>query len=131
MAYLYRDIEPGVVIFMRPPQGIKLSGSYAYRLKKSLYGLKQAGRIWNSRIDEKLRAVGFVVLDEDACVYIRKRDPEVTLLLLYVDGIICSASDKSILEELVLYLRGLFSLTFMGVPHPSRCQFRLSCLDWN
>ena len=36
MAYLYGDIEPGVVIFIRPPQGIKLSGSYAYRLKKSI-----------------------------------------------------------------------------------------------
>ncbi len=39
-----------------------------------------------------------------------------TLLLLYVDDIICSASDKSVLEELVLYLRSLFSLKLMGVP---------------
>ena len=85
-------------------------------MKKSLYGLKQAGRIWNSLIDEKLRAVGFVALYEDACVYTRRRGKEVTLLLLYVDDIICSASDKSILEELVLYLRSLFSLKLMGVP---------------
>ena len=116
MAYLYGDIEPGVTIFMRPPQGVNLLGRFAYRLKKSLYGLKQAGRIWNTLIDEKLRAVGFVALDEDACVYIRRRGKEVTLLLLYVDDIICSASDKSVLEELVLYLRSLFSLKLMGVP---------------
>ena len=51
MAYLYGDIEPGVVIFMTPPQRIKLSGSFAYRLKKSLYGLIQAGRRWSSSID--------------------------------------------------------------------------------
>ena len=63
-----------------------------------------------------MRAVGFVALDEDACVYIRRRGTEVTLLLLYVDNIICSASDKDILEELVLYLRSLFSLKLMGVP---------------
>jgi len=116
MAYLYGDIEPGVTIFMRPPQGINLPGSFAYRLKKSLYGLKQAGRIWNTLIDDKLKAVGFIALDEDACVYIRRRGKEVTLLLLYVDDIICSASDKSVLEELVLYLRSLFSLKLMGVP---------------
>ena len=115
MAYLYGDIEPGVVIYMRPPQGIKLSGNYAYRLKKSLYGLKRTGRIWNSLIDEKFKAAGFVPFDEDACVYIRRRGTEVTLLLLYVDDIICSASDKSVLEELVLYLRSLYSLKLKGV----------------
>ena len=104
MAYLYGDIEPEVTIFMKPPQGVQLPGRCVYRLKKSLYGLKQAGRIWNSLVDEKLRAVGFVASDEDACVYIRRRGTEVTHLLLYVDDIICSASDKGILEELVLYL---------------------------
>ena len=80
MAYLYRDIEPGVTIFMRPPQGVQLPERCVYRLKKSLYGLKQACRIWNSLIDEKLRAVGFVALDEDASIYIRSRGKEVTLL---------------------------------------------------
>ena len=103
-------------MFMRPPQGVQLSGRCVYRLKKSLYGLKQAGRIWTSLIDEKLRAVGFVALDEDACVYIRRRGKEVTLLLLYVDDIICPASDKGLLEELVLYLRSPFSLKPMAVP---------------
>ena len=33
-----------------------------------------------------------------------------------MDDIICSASEKSVLEELVLYLKSLFSLKLMGVP---------------
>ena len=33
-AYLYGDIEPDVTIFMRAPDGIKLPGRCAYRLKK-------------------------------------------------------------------------------------------------
>jgi hypothetical protein len=131
MAYLYGDIDPGITIFMRPPQGISLPGKSVYRLKKSLYGLKQAGRIWNTLIDDKLRAVGFVALDEDACVYIWRRGKDVTLLLLYVNDIICSASDKGILEELVLYLRSLFSLKLMGVPTSFYCQFQLSYLGSN
>ena len=63
---------------MRAPQGVQLQGGYIYRLKKSLYGLKQSGRIWNKLIDEKLRAVGFVPIDEDACVYIRRKGSEVS-----------------------------------------------------
>jgi len=116
MAYLYGDIEPDVTIFMRAPDGIKLPGGSVYRLKKSLYGLKQAGRIWNKLIDDKLRGIGFIPLDSDSCVYIRRRDDEVALLLLYVDDIICSASNREILIEVVDYLRASFKLKLMGVP---------------
>ena len=116
MAYLYGEIESDVTIYMREPQGVNLESGYVYRLKKSLYGLKQSGRIWNKLIDEKLRAVGFIPIDEDACVCIRRKGSEVSLLLLYVDDIICSASSKDILVELVQYLRSLFKLKLMGVP---------------
>ena len=116
MAYLYGDIEPDVTIFMKPPDGIQLPGKHIYRLKKSLYGLKQAGRIWNKLIDEKLRGIGFIPLDSDSCVYIRRRGEEVALLLLYVDDIICSASNREILIEIVDYLRASFKLKLMGVP---------------
>ena len=41
------------------------------------------------------RAQGFIPIDEDSCVYIRRRrNGEITMLLLYVDDIICSASSK-------------------------------------
>ena len=33
MAYLYGEIDPGITIFMRPPQGVNLPGRFAYRLK--------------------------------------------------------------------------------------------------
>ena len=58
---------------MRAPQGVQLHGGYVYCLKESLYGLKQSGSIWNKLIDEKLRAVGFIPIDEDVCVYIRRK----------------------------------------------------------
>jgi len=38
------------------------------------------------------------------------------MLLLYVDDIICSASSKEILVELVEYMKSLFKLKLMGVP---------------
>ena len=31
MAYLYGDIEPGVIIYIRPPQGIQLPNGHVYR----------------------------------------------------------------------------------------------------
>ena len=34
-------------IYMKPPPRDTLDENYVYRLNKSLYGLKQAGRNWN------------------------------------------------------------------------------------
>ena len=75
MAYLYGEIEPGLTIYMQAPKGTSLGEGYVYKLKKRLYGLKQAGRVWN-----KLRAQGFIPIDEDSCVYIRRRsNGEITI----------------------------------------------------
>ena len=48
--------------------------------------------------------------------YIRRRGDEVALLLLYVDDIICSASNREALIEIVDYLKASFKLKLMGVP---------------
>ena len=117
MAYLYVEIKPGVTKYMQAPNGTNLGEDYCYKLKKSLYRLKQAGRVWNELIDDKLRAQRFIPVDEDNCVYIRRKsNGKITMLLLYADDIICSASSKQILIELVENLRSLFKLKLMGVP---------------
>ncbi|SCZ92726.1 BZ3501_MvSof-1269-A2-R1_C48g00251 [Microbotryum saponariae] len=38
-------------------------------LRRSIYGLKQAGRIWNRHIDASLRALGYTATGTDHCVY--------------------------------------------------------------
>ena len=48
--------------------------------------------------------------------YIRRRGDEVAMLLLYVDDIICSASNREALIEIVEYLKASFKLKLMGVP---------------
>ena len=48
-------------VYLEQPQGFEIHGrdSHAYRLKKDLYGLKQASRAWYSRIDTYLLSTGF------------------------------------------------------------------------
>jgi len=116
MAYLYALIDEGLVIYMRPPPGMDVPDGYFLRLLKRLYGFKQSGRNWNHLIHQKLEEAGFMRIDEDACVYMRVRDGKITLLLIYVDDILCSASSKDLLAELLAYLRSLFKLKVMGVP---------------
>ena len=67
-------------------------------------------------MDMHFRGIGFIPLDSDSCVYIRRRGDEIALLLLYVDDIICSASNREALIEIIDYLRASSKLNLMGVP---------------
>lgn len=74
-AYLNGQLEEEV--FMRQPDVFvdqhQTHPEKVCKLKKSLYGLKQAGRDWNTKINEVLLAVGFVRCKTDTCVYVLRK----------------------------------------------------------
>ena len=113
-AFLLADLDEE--IYMNPPPGDNLEDGFVYRLKKSLYGLKQAGRNWNQLLNNILQDYKFVRLDSDHCLYILYEGGKVTLLFIYVDDIYIAASDKESLNLLVEYLQGHFKLKLLGVP---------------
>ncbi|GBN00349.1 hypothetical protein AVEN_173961-1 [Araneus ventricosus] len=45
-----------------------------YKLKRSLYGLKQASLCWNKHFRTFLSEVGFKTSEADPCLYIRDKD---------------------------------------------------------
>ena len=64
-AYLYGSLDTD--IYMKVPEGIKLPESnnsqprelFSIKLKRSLYGLKQSGRMWYNRLSEYLMKEGY------------------------------------------------------------------------
>jgi hypothetical protein len=62
LAYLNADLEE--VIYMRPPQGYDVEPGKAWRLKKSLYGLKQSGKNLNILLNQLLINVKFKPFEE-------------------------------------------------------------------
>lgn len=56
-AFLYGDLEEE--IFMRQPCGFEIAKGKVCKLKKSLYGLKQAARSWNQKLHDALKRQGF------------------------------------------------------------------------
>ena len=67
------------VLYMRQPEGFHEGGpNRVCRLKKSLYGLKQAARQWNKKLHTIFVDLGFKRLQSDHSLYIYAKN-EVTL----------------------------------------------------
>ncbi|SCZ91775.1 BZ3500_MvSof-1268-A1-R1_Chr5-1g07667 [Microbotryum saponariae] len=55
-AYLHGELDHD--IWMTTPRGFDFPSDKVLRLRRSIYGLKQGGRIWNRHIDTSLRNLG-------------------------------------------------------------------------
>jgi len=69
MTFLNGDLEENV--YMAQLKGFVVEGKerMGCRLKKFIYGLKQASRQWYLKFDETIRKFGFKENEEDNCIY--------------------------------------------------------------
>ena len=70
------------------------------KLKRSIYGLKQAFRSWNIRFDQAIISFGFEQNLDEPCVYKRHQDKVVMFLVLYVDDILLIENDVGVMSSI-------------------------------
>ncbi|KAF8748182.1 cysteine-rich RLK (RECEPTOR-like protein kinase) 8 [Rhizoctonia solani] len=68
-AYLHAEVDKD--LYMQQIPYFSNGTNKVLKLKRSIYGLKQAGRMWNKLYDTKLKAIGYTPCFTDACVYHR------------------------------------------------------------
>nr|CCA17625.1 hypothetical protein SS1G_13224 [Albugo laibachii Nc14] len=78
--------------------GVKDTSKLALRLIKSLYGLKQAGRLWSQLLHAKLEEAGFTRCGTDMCLYFLQQNGDVTVVGVYVDDLLVTASNPEMVE---------------------------------
>jgi hypothetical protein len=73
MAYPQAPIK--MDIYMELPQGIQTkhgnSKEHVLKLEKNIYGQKEAGRMWNSFLVDKLTSIRFTTSLIDDCIFFR------------------------------------------------------------
>ncbi|GMP77212.1 hypothetical protein CsSME_00033565 [Camellia sinensis var. sinensis] len=81
-------------IYMMQPDGFQIQDNEdkVYKLKKSLYGLKQSSRQWYLKFHQAILEIGYVVSPLDHCVYIWKNDDKLAILSLYVGDILLAGN---------------------------------------
>ena len=112
-AFLHGDLEEE--IYMQLPQGFKSNDpSKVYRLRKSLYGLKQSPRCWFAKLSKNLLDFGFVQSYEDYSLFSFVRGDICLHILVYVDDFIIADNDVSTIQRFKNYLHRCFKMKDLG-----------------
>ena len=103
-------------VYMKQPKGFSSSkGEHLVcKLKKSIYGLKQASCQWYLKFHEVITSFSFEENIMDQCIYQKVSGNKICFLVLYVDDILLATNDKSLLYEVKQFLSKNFDMKDMG-----------------
>ncbi|RVW98913.1 Retrovirus-related Pol polyprotein from transposon TNT 1-94 [Vitis vinifera] len=103
-------------IYMVQPENFESNDSkqLVCRLKRSIYGLKQASRQWYRKFDQVITSFGFKENTVDQCIYLKFSGNKFIILVLYVDDILLASSDVGLLHETKRFLSSKFDMKDLG-----------------
>ena len=106
-------------IYMRQPAGFQAQGkeNHVCLLKRSLYGLKQSARCWNTELDATLKEMNFSQSTYDPCIYIKYSGGEIFIIAVYVDDIILAGEEIKSVQGVKKAIAGRFKVEDMGKLH--------------
>jgi hypothetical protein len=95
-------------IYMQPPPGFEGPPGTAWRLHRSVYGLRQASRTWHQTLANTLQADGFTVSRADPTLFMLRRDGGVVYLSVHVDDMLLTGPAGALLERAQAVVSGAF-----------------------
>ena len=112
-AFLNGTLEEEV--YMRQPPGFVQKGNdWVWRLLKSLYGLKQAGRCWHKKLNEVLQQMGFARIVCEHSIWIYRRDDIRIIIPVFIDDMTIAAKSKDAIDKVIGELKLHFKLRELG-----------------
>lgn len=116
-AFLNGDLTE--TVFMAQPPGFKdlSKPHHVCRLKKAIYGLKQAPRAWYTALKTAILQLGFRNSKADSSLFIYSHGSTLCYLLVYVDDLIITGNNPSLVTSIIKQLGDKFSLKDMGSLH--------------
>ena len=110
LCFLYGELQPSGYVQMIAPKGferyLQVIPGNVLHLRKSLYGLRNAPRIFKEHLDSSLREFGLIRL-EDGCWAKPTSDLRV---FVYVDDLLISAPSHEELNELLESLKTVYKI---------------------
>jgi len=115
-AFLNGVLPDSETMFMAQPPGFEEPGQedWVWQLLKSIYGMKQASRIWNQTFNNTITNMGFIRLPCEWCVYRRTTATGTVIFAVHVDDIISAASSVEEHARFKAELRSHWEISDLG-----------------
>ncbi|XP_019170444.1 PREDICTED: uncharacterized protein LOC109166015 [Ipomoea nil] len=97
-----------------PPRVAGAKAGQVYKLTKSLYGLKQASRQWNTKLCVALQRMGFKQSVPDNSLFIKGKGSSFVALLVYADDIVVASVDLDLIQQIKKQLNDCFQIKDLG-----------------
>ena len=100
---------------MKLPPGMTTSNkNHVCKLKKSLYGLKQASRQWYDKLSNALVQKGFQKSVHDYSLFTKKTAGSFIIVAVYVDDVLVTGNNQQEICDLKEFLHTTFQIKDLG-----------------
>ncbi|KAK2445742.1 putative mitochondrial protein [Trifolium repens] len=103
-------------VYVKQPPGFEdlKNPDYVFKLKKSLYGIKQAPRAWYERLSNFLLENGFQKGQIDNTLFRKTSKKDILIIQIYVDDIIFGSTNASLCKSFSKLMQDEFEMSMMG-----------------
>jgi len=103
-------------MYMEQPPSFEAPGKedWVMKLMKSIYGMKQASRVWNRTFHKAVKGWGFKCLPSEWCIYWQQTPTGTIIFTVHVDDIISIASNPGKNNLFKSLLKGKWDITNLG-----------------
>ncbi|GJV02546.1 ribonuclease H-like domain, reverse transcriptase, RNA-dependent DNA polymerase [Tanacetum coccineum] len=114
-AFLHGDLKEEV--YVTQPEGFVQQGNSGkdYKLTKALYGLRQAPRAWNVKLDQTLKSLDFKKCNLEQAVYTKRSKNSTLIVGVYVDDLIITGTPKKEIEVFKSQMEEKFEMSDLGL----------------
>lgn len=114
-AFLHGELNKEVYVEQPPGYIVKGAENKVYHLQRVLYSLKQAPRAWYNRIEAYFLKEGFEKCPQEHTLFIKKSSQGTVLLVcLYVDELIFTGNNETVLSSFKHFMMKKFDMTDLG-----------------
>lgn len=114
-AFLHGELKE--IVHVAQPEGfvVKDSEEKVYKLNKALYGLRQAPRAWNNKLNKILNELEFVKCSKELSLYQKQENEHLLLVAVYVDDLLVRGSSLSMILDFKNGMESKFEMSDIGM----------------
>ncbi|KAI0995352.1 hypothetical protein K3495_g12828 [Podosphaera aphanis] len=101
-------------VILRVPENLQPMFGDFVQVIKSIYGLKQAARVWFQLLQSFLQSIGFKSSPTDESVMIYKSSNAHIVIGIYVDDLLITGSNQEEIEKITLKIKNRFKMKDLG-----------------